>query len=75
MKNKNGFLLEEALLCVALCSVICLTASAVCMLESKKEETMKKFEEDINRSWEEIFAQLSECQACPIEETQEEETS
>lgn len=36
---------------------------------------MKKFEEDINRSWEEIFAQLSECQACPIEETQEEETS
>jgi len=36
---------------------------------------MRMLEEEINQSWEELFAEFHECQACPVEEMQEEETS
>ncbi len=75
MRNNQGFLLEEALICIALCSVMCMAVSSVFLLEIKKEENMNKLEEEINQSWEELFAELQECQACPIEQDQEAEIS
>lgn len=75
MRDKQGFLLEEAMISVVLCTIVCLITCAVLNLHLKKEENMRMLEEEINQSWEELFAEFHECQACPVEEMQEEETS
>ena len=65
--------MPEAMLSIALCAVMCLWCLAVFQLIEKKEELMKSFEEEINKTWEEIYASLAECNACSVTEEEKPE--
>lgn len=75
MKNKEGFMLGDAVLCMMMCSVLCLCVLACMRIEMNQEEKMTEFEKRVNASWEEVFAELKHCSACEIEEIPEQEAS
>ena len=66
--NKGGFLLHEALVVIALCSVVVMNLVVFMRVQMKREELMESIEQQINLSWEEIFNSFQECEACQIEE-------
>lgn len=72
---KNGFLLHEALISIAMCTMVLMNLLAYQQIQMKKEELMESIEAKINASWEEIFYELKECNACLVEEEIEQEPS
>ena len=72
MFDKKGFLLHEALISIAMCTMLILNLLAFLQLQNKREVLMNSIEEKINASWEEIFTEMKECNACPVEEEAEE---
>ncbi len=75
LSNKYGFLLHEALVVVALCSVVMLNLVVFMNVYMKREVLMRTIEQQINLSWEEIFSSFQECEACQIEEEIEQDQS
>ena len=75
LSNKAGFLLHEALVMVALCTVVIMNLVVFMNVQIKREELMKSIEQQINLSWEEIFNSFQECEACQIEEEIEQDPS
>lgn len=75
MKNREGLFLEEALICIAVTATLTLCVLSCMNLVLQGDKQMRKFEEEINQSWEEIFAELKECEACPVNEETESEAS
>ena len=69
-------MLEDALICIVISSLSALCVFACMNMLMKGDELMKSFEDRINQSWEEIYADLQECEACPlVEEMPETEAS
>ena len=75
MCAKNGDLLHEALISIAMCTMVLMNLLAYQQIQMKKEELMESIEAKINASWEEIFYELKECNACLVEEEIEQEPS
>lgn len=72
LSNKEGFILHEAFVVIALCSVVVLNLIVLFQVQIKREELMNSIEQQINQSWEEIFSSFQECEACLIEEENQE---
>ena len=72
LSNKEGFILHEAFVVIALCSVVVLNLIVLFQVQMKREELMNSIEQQINQSWEEIFSSFQECEACLIEEENQE---
>ena len=72
---KKGYLLHEALISVAMCTMVLMNLLGLQQLQRKREELMESIEAKINASWEEIFYELKECNACLVEEEIEQEPS
>ena len=70
--NKEGFILHEAFLVIALCSVVVLNLVVLFQVQLKREDLMNSIEQQINQSWEEIFSSFQGCEACLIEEENQE---
>ena len=68
LSNKEGFVLHEAFVVIALCSVMILNLMVLYQVQKKREELMNSIEQQINQSWEEIFSSFQECEACLVEE-------
>lgn len=62
----------DALVCIVICTAASLCVLACMNTVMKGDELMKSFEERINQSWEEIYENLRECEACPLVEEEEE---
>ena len=75
MYAKKGYLLHEALISIAMCTMVLMNLLGLQQLQIKREELMESIEAKINASWEEIFSELKECHACALEEETELEPS
>lgn len=75
MYAKKGYLLHEALISIAMCTMVLMNLLGLQQLQIKREELMESIEAKINASWEAIFSELKECHACALEEETEQEPS
>ena len=67
--SAKGFFLIDALLCVFICSCICILCFSIYNIVSNYEKGYTDYQERSNRNYELIFETLGECEACIIDES------
>lgn len=62
--NKNGFLLVDSLITVAIVSIMSLLCIQIYKATINYEEGYRKYKEEINELYDELYYNLGECEKC-----------
>lgn len=67
--NNKGFLLLDALLCVAIVANICLLCFSIYRVIDIDEKVNSRFDEQENEFYYSLFASYEDCEVCRIDES------
>ena len=63
-RSNSGFFLIDALLSVFICSCICILCFSICNIIDRYLKGYDDYQKRSNLSYEIIFSELGECEAC-----------